>query len=336
MQVATDSRLDELLEQTTVLDDYRAKFRDNFILADSLFFDPQPGEPPIVTPLHQTLYQHFYCYLPDARESEQDLVEIADPDGFLARLKTVNKSCERVSSEWALHSESIQGQPVVFSGEIVHVAEPGDIEYKLDVDGKPTGWTSVKFRAERVANEVGFYFVYGEAPVDAFDRTVVTRLYFNLGPAGVQKWIEILTSLLNKTQTPFTLKCPLNPMAFRRTDSCVLYLPRRYFDFAWQILKPTLTQVSNLLRPATPMFALPLEQGVSLADDPGNGESFGQHRMRLVARALCSESALNSTNLEVKRSAVVEEFSRAGLSLESPHLNSGATAPRLEFFEAGL
>ncbi len=327
VQHATDSRLDELLLQTTVIDNYRASFRDSIVLADSLFFDPQPGEPPIVTPLHQTFYQHFYCKLPDAPESAQDLAEIADPEGFLARLKIANKSRERVSSDWALHSEVLNGQPVVYSGEVVHIAEPADIEYKLDAEGNPNGWTSVIFRAERVATGVGFYFVYGETPVDAFDRTVVTRLYFNLGPAGVQKWIEVLTSSLNRSQVPFTLKCPLNPLAFRRTDSCVLYLPRRYFAFAWQILRPALNQVASLLRPCTPMFALPLVQGVSLADDPGNGESFGQHRMRLVARALCRECALNSNDLSAKRLAVVEEFSEAGLSLDVPHLNAGTTGP---------
>lgn len=327
VQHTTDSRLDELLEQTTVIDNYRASFRDSIVLADSLFFAPQPGEPPIITPLHQTLYQHFYCNLPDAPESAQDQVEIADQEGFLERLKVANKSRERVSSEWALHSEAVNGQPVVYSGEVVHIAEPADVEFKLDAEGSPTGWTSVIFRAERVANEVGFYFVYGETPVDAFDRTVVTRLYFNLGPAGAQKWIEVLTSSLNKSQVPFTFKCPLNPLAFRRTDSCVLYLPRRYFAFAWQILKPELPQVSSLLRSGTPMFALPIAQGVGLADDPGNGESFGQHRMRLVARALCKECALNSDDLEAKRLAVTEEFSEARLSLDMPHLNAGTTVP---------
>ena len=336
LQLAVDQRLEELFEQTTVLDAYLARFRDGVVLADSLFFEPKAGEPPIVALLSQLLYQHFYCFLPEPSKNEQDAVEIADPEGFLGRLKLANKSTEFWSPVWAIHSETFQGQPVVFSGEIVHLADPSEVEKTLDEDGNPTGWATVKFKSERVAKDMGFYFVYGQTPVDAFDRTVVTRLYFNLGPAGARNWIELVSSRFNHAQVPFTLKCPLNPMAFLRTDSCVLYVPRRYFSFAWQVVSEFLPELASLLRPSTPMFALPIKSGVSIADDPGNGESFGQHRMRLVARGLSREDAMNSSNLTQKRSAVSDEFAMAGLDLDAPHLNAGATAPRLEFSEVDL
>ena len=59
-----------------------------------------------------------------------------------------------------------------------------------------------------------------------------------------------------------------------------------------------------------------------MAEDPGSGESFGQHRCRLIAEALASaEGDRNGRAL-----AVLRRFHEEGIDPEFPHLRPGSRA----------
>lgn len=330
----SESRLLSLLEQTSVLSDYRARISDDFLAADTLFHEAKPGEPPIVIPLHQALYERFYCPLdltdrspvPAEPKSENPGNPPAmTPAEFLDQLRAANNGREISRNEWQLYSLTPSGQAFVTVGETIHLSEPGDFSMR-PVDGdSPPLIESVVFRTERISRESGFYFGMGETPADAFDRTLVSRLYFNLAPADAIEWFGHITGIFNRAQMPYTMKCPINPAAFERSDSCVLYVPRRYLFTALSLISPVLNRLRNHLRPTTPMFTRPLIPGVGFGDDPGTGESFGQHRMRLIARALCQTPSTAATTPAQKRQSVAEEFAAHGLSLERPWLSPGAT-----------
>lgn len=331
---SSESRLLSLLEQTSVLSDYRARIGDDFLAADTLFHDAKPGEPPIVIPLHQALYERFYCRL-DPVDSIHTPVELKSegpapspamaPAEFLEQLRSANMGREISRNEWQLHSLTPNGQAFVTCGETIHLSEPGDFSLRQGDGSTPPAIESVVFRTERISHETGFYFGMGETPADAFDRTLVSRLYFNLAHGDAVEWFRMVTTVFNRAQMPFTMKCPVNPQAFERSDSCVLYLPRRYLFTALSLILPILDSLRNQLRPTTPMFTRPLIPGVGFGDDPGTGESFGQHRMRLIARALSQAQSSSDTTPVQKRQRVAQEFTAHGFSLDRPWLSPGAT-----------
>ncbi|MBL8814343.1 MAG: hypothetical protein JNM43_29515 [Planctomycetaceae bacterium] len=320
-------RISSLLQQVHVLNHYQARIGDDFLSADTLFYETKPGEPAIVLPLHQTLYEKFYCRLelPEShRPSSEFPSKPPGPTEFLELLRSANSGREMSRSEWKLFSLTSNGQAFVTNGETVHVAEPGDFSLRQLQNAETPEIDYVMFRTERTSRETGFYFGMGETPADAIDRTLVSRLYFNLAPDAALEWFRLVTKTFNRAQLPYTMKCPLNPEAFKRSDSCVLYVPRRYLSSVLIVVHPILRQLRDQLRPTTPMFTRPIVPGVGFADDPGTGESFGQHRMRLVARALCFAQQAGTITFEQKWECVVKEFSANELLLDRPYLAPNA------------
>ena len=172
---AADSRLLSLLEKTSVLSDYRATIGDDFVSADTLFHEAKPGEPLVVIPLHQHLYERFYCRLnpTDTGRDENKIGEtenLQSPAEFLEELRSANTGREISRSEWTLHSFTASGQAFVTCGETIHLAEAGDFSLRQQDDNTPPAIESVLFRKERISRETGFYFGMGETPADAFDR----------------------------------------------------------------------------------------------------------------------------------------------------------------------
>ena len=326
---AADTRLLSLLEQTSVLSDYRATIADDSVSADTLFHESKPGEPPIVIPLHQHLYERFYCRLDQtgagtdaSKGSETE--NLQSPAEFLEELRSANTGREISRSEWMLHSFTASGQAFVTCGETIHLAEAGDFSLRQQDDSTPPAIESVLFRKERISRETGFYFGMGETPADAFDRTLVSRFYFNLPASQAAEWFRQITTIFNRGQMPYTMKCPMLPQAFERSDSCVLYVPRRYLQMVLCLLPPVLQRLRQHLRSEVPMFSRPLIPGVGFGDDPGTGESFGQHRMRLVARGLCQAQQNGATTSLQKREHVAQQFAAHGLNLDAAHLSPGA------------
>lgn len=329
LSLVSDARLLSVLEQTSVLNDYRAKIADDYVSADTLFHESKPGEPPIVIPLHQHLYERFYCRL-DHSDAGNGTSKIGEsetrpsPTEFLEELRSANMGREISRNEWTLHSFTASGQAFVTCGETIHLAEAGDFSLQQQDDGTPPAIESVSFRKERISRETGFYFGMGETPADAFDRTLVSRFYFNLPASQAAEWFRQITTIFNRGQMPYTMKCPMLPQAFERSDSCVLYVPRRYLQTVLCLMPPVLQSLRQHLRPEVPMFSRPLIPGVGFGDDPGTGESFGQHRMRLVARGLCLAQQNSATTSLQKREHVAHQFAAHGLNLEAPHLSPGA------------
>jgi hypothetical protein len=99
-----------------------------------------------------------------------------------------------------------------------------------------------------------------------------------------------------------------------RRDVAVFYAPLRgdgWIAALFESLAPHLED-----RPGPP-FTEPVGRGISRADDPGGGLSFGQHCCRLLASAAleCPESL---TDPGAWRAAVARRFAESGVSLERP------------------
>ena len=75
---------------------------------------------------------------------------------------------------------------------------------------------------------------------------------------------------------------------------------------------------------STPLFAKRLSPGLSLAEDPNNNQSFGEHRCSIFAQALCDAHKKADVS-SVKRLEYIEAyFKTLDIDLGRPYLNSSS------------
>jgi hypothetical protein len=72
------------------------------------------------------------------------------------------------------------------------------------------------------------------------------------------------------------------------------------------------------------MFTRRLSPGLAVAEDPGDGRSFGQHRSELVADGLMRAFERESTALDDVVDAIASRFAEDGLAITRPWLNAGS------------
>jgi hypothetical protein len=85
-----------------------------------------------------------------------------------------------------------------------------------------------------------------------------------------------------------------------------------------------------------PLFAKKLVSGISLAEDPTNGESFGQHRTRLFAEAIYDVYSKNTSVLEDKIKQVRNYFKTQSVDFNKPYLKNDESKDEYDKVLAGV
>jgi len=183
---------------------------------------------------------------------------------------------------------------------------------------------SVFCRKHSTTLQPGFYFAFGETLADQQDEGRFVRFYWNVRESGILELTRGVTTVLNRFQVSFRFKCLTRAGAYERSDAAVLYVTRRSYPVVAELLPEVYRSVAPSLRKETPLFAKPLAAGLGLAEDPGNDESFGSHRCRLVAEALWEAHAQQQPTVEARLASIQRHFERNGLTLDAPHLNRGS------------
>ncbi|HEX8052300.1 MAG TPA: lanthionine synthetase LanC family protein [Thermoleophilaceae bacterium] len=191
-------------------------------------------------------------------------------------------------------------------------------------DGDPDG-CAVLVPTVRRALAPGYFAVIGREAWDAPDEPAgMVRLYWHVREQAAAALLATVQSALDGARVPFKLKVLRSPAAYRRADAAVLYVPRHRFEEARGPLRGVYAELAGRLRPSVPLFTKRLAPGLALAEDPGLGESFGQHRCRLVARALWRAHEDGHRDAASKRAAIAAAFAEAGLDPARPHLAPGS------------
>lgn len=167
----------------------------------------------------------------------------------------------------------------------------------------------------------GFYTVLGEHEV-TIGPEPRCRVYWNVTPLAAPTLVEALTGSLNRASVGFRLKVADRPDRFDRADALVLYLS----PTSWEAVASGLAQVARDVGPfgdEVPAFTKRLTEGVAVAEDTGQGASFGEHRSRLLAAAL-----LRAYQAGVEPGTAVVAFVRAyfadhGVDPDRPHVLGG-------------
>lgn len=152
--------------------------------------------------------------------------------------------------------------------------------------------------------------------MDPWRSRHMVRLYWNLRADGAVPFVAAATRALNAAGAAFRLKVLHDPAAFTRCDAAVVYLARDDYPALSTLLLGLHAELAAYLSPRVPVFTATLAPGLGFAEDPGTGESFGEHRCALMAEALVTAAETGAPPLE----AIGKRFARAGLDLDAPHL----------------
>jgi len=278
-----------------------------------------------VVQLQHLFYESCYCRRFAGAPAERWVMPAPDP-GFVEALAAANAGSERWDGGWRLAQTLPSGQVVAGKGDLTRMVWPGEF-HSHGPPGMPPGPgtdLSLFVPKESRTLQPGFYLVYGETLGDQMEEFGLVRLYWNVTAPGAAQLIAGVTEALNRFAIPFRFKCLCVPALFNRADAAVLYVAKRHYRIAAQLLADVYRLLRPALKDATPLFTKPLADGLGLAEDPKTSESFGMNRCRLLAEAVCNAHARGLDSAEARLSEVAATFAAAGVALERPYLNAGS------------
>jgi hypothetical protein len=195
------------------------------------------------------------------------------------------------------------------------------------------GATRVRVPTASAVRQPGFFHIGGAEDLalsGGTPDTATLRFYWNCSLAGSVALVQTLTSRLSEVQRPYHFKIVDDPQHFRRADNTVLYVGAADLDVFRPVVVETHEEVGHTLRPETPLFTKPLGRGLGFAQDPGDGQSFGMHRSRLVAEGLWDAYRLGRTTARGRLSAVLRRFGDEGVPADAPHLSTADSPYELD------
>ncbi|MEO8288405.1 MAG: lanthionine synthetase LanC family protein [Chloroflexota bacterium] len=274
--------------------------------------------------LQWRLYYSFYCTgraIPVARhESGQ---RMAGVPRFVEQLVDANQGNGCWESGWAASSIS---DTIVDAekGGLHLLARPDQCRSSGNSEITPEAKVSLRFAKGNPSLSAGFYMAMGdrELPVDGSER--LARLYWNISPAGSLLLMRSATGLLNSAAIPFRLKVVNDPAGFARCDAAVLYIIQSYYPALADIMQQVYAGVRPYLRTGVPALTKTLAMGLGLAEDPGDGDSFGLHRCRMLAEGLAQAYDAGKTGTEARLQRVLDRFSEEGVEMGAPFLAPGS------------
>lgn len=237
-------------------------------------------------------------------------------ENLLDALRAADAATGRWEDGWSVAAVSSKGRVGVVREGRRRVLHRVDV---LPVAGPclpPVPGAAVRVTARRDhADPGGFWFTFAGDWDETRPPVGVVRYYWNAPTPALPALVGAVTSALQGAGAAYGFKAVSIPAA-ARPDSAVLYLRRADAAALRPVLMAVHRQVGGLLDERTPPLALRLRPGLAVADDPETGESFGQHRCRLVAAGLARARSVE---------AAVAGLVAGGIDPGRPYLNPGAS-----------
>lgn len=269
--------------------------------------------------LQQRLYADCYCR-GAAAPSADDAHNLARrPDAFVETLAAANTGTGSREPGWRVVSATDSELVVERNGLSLWIGPDDVVEHPGDLD--PGARVHVRLPNELRKLSPGFYMVLGDAGFETDEPTPIVRFYWHVVSAAAPHLVYLLSSRLNAARVPFRAKVVNDPARYTRCDAGVLYVHRHDYDAVAPVVRGAYRKLTGGLRPATPAFAKPLAPGLAVAEDPGDGDSFGMHRARLLAEGIISAHERGSDDAVA---VVADHFAAAGLDLDAPYVNPGS------------
>lgn len=301
---------------------------DRFTVSGESFELP-PGDGGVsamAQPLANTLYQRLYCRPERHRPGPPRDRRVARV--FVDALSGANCGSGTWEPGWAVEEVEDDGTLVVHKerDDLTLWAQP---EQFRPIQGEVGLGSMGRLRLGKELREMlpGYYTALGDADQradDAESPVEIVRFYWHLTAEMAPTWIRELTRRSNAAGVAFHAKVLSDPGTYFRADAGVLYVARVDLPTMRSLLPGLHAAVASHLRPSIPMFTKRLARGLAVAEDPGDGRSFGQHRCQLVAEGLVRAFESGKTAFGDVTDAIAARFADEGLVITRPWLNAGS------------
>lgn len=276
--------------------------------------------------LQHWLYQNCFCHRLTAGNHQGEPAAAVPGRSLLTELSQANSGQDCWDSGWEIVEISANGRVAAKKRELARDFWPGEF-ISLEGPGLPPR-AGMKLKAffpkGSAAMQPGFYFAFGNSAEEEFDELSVVRFYWAIRSSGAAALMQSITGSLNRFQVPFRLKTPVDSSFYGRLDAAVLYVNKRFYQISAVLLARIYGGIRNHLAPLTPLFTKRLAPGLSLAEDPGTGESFGMQRCRLLAEAIWNAHTGPGQQAQPRLEAVLRQLELAGVRPDRPYLCAGS------------
>lgn len=176
-------------------------------------------------------------------------------------------------------------------------------------------------RRHDLEDHSGFWFTFvggwdPESPPDD-----VVRVYWAVSRFAAPDLVHGLTKQLPHS-VAYSLKVAVGEGMLGRPDAAVLYVSASDLPAVLPVVRDVRRHLGSGVRPRTPPLALPLGEGLALAEEPPGGkQSFGQHRCDALVATAVEGPAGDKELLRRARG----RFLDAGIDYWHPYRNQGST-----------
>jgi hypothetical protein len=297
--------------------------------------------------LGEILYQNYHCRTDTLNNDLGDNLDFIDNRDFLDLLSQANTGKGSWDPGWQIIRIEKNRQLVVHKDGLTLWIHPWQFaSYDREIKMGKKGYIPM-VREYRLLLP-GFYMANSDAPLDDPAVPPIVRIYWNIHARGSVRLLQSITLRLNANRVPFKFKILSNPSLFKRADSAVLYVCKKYLPGLREILSKIYQASKQYMKDETPLFAKRLAPGISLAEDPDNGESFGQNRCRILAEAICTiavarkmaereyGSDFSTHSICIKEIDGIESyFNKFGIDIDRPYLKSKSSIDDYDTILAG-
>ncbi len=272
--------------------------------------------------LAEEIYSSLHCRVPPRGAVAQGFTDWVGARDLADRLSSANSGSGTWQAGWTARGIEVDSRIVAERHGVRFWVPSG--EYR-PVDGSVTlgRGGAVRIPKEYFELASGFYLAHGNAD-DTRDAGNVVRLYWHLAPAGAERLVGLMTRRLNEAGVGFQLKVLSEPLRYHRTDPAVLYLARDDYPKGRPILRKVHVEIAPWLRSTVSLLVKRIAPGVGLAEDPGDGSSFGEHRGRLLAGILTDPECVALRSGPERVALVASRLARDGYDLDRIYLNPGS------------
>jgi hypothetical protein len=274
--------------------------------------------------LRSELYINFYCSgLARERTIQPAFASEGDPD-LVAALSSVNRRVAFCDEDWLIHSRH-DSEFVVTKDGLSIIAEQADIVQANELSLVPGTKITLRLPKEFLGFSPGFYLVEAEGIAANPSDVDSVRFYFNLTSSGAVPFLDAVLSQLDGCGIPYQVKVLNDPRRFNRCDSAVVYVAKAHCQIFSALIADIYRHIRQHLNPSVPAFTKPLGRGIALAEDPGDGQSFGFSRCKILAEGLIRGFEQRATGEEQQLALVRQCFQEHGVDPEIPFISRGSS-----------
>jgi hypothetical protein len=278
----------------------------------------------LVYQLQSHLYNEFYIRGGASHSVWSDSSSEADPGSFVETLSAANEGVGCRESGWEV-TTAADDRLVVRKGNLDLWVRSEDYSTLNDTAPEPGTSVVLHLPKELLGISPGYYMALSNQE-DIFGHVqTLVRLYWNLRANGASLFVSAATRALNDADVFFKLKVLNDPRSYSRCDAAVVYFRKSQHMTVTERMARIYHQMASYLKPKVPMFTKSIAPGVGLAEDPGESESFGQHRCRLLADGMIRGYERGAKSLNERLDIVTQCYEASGICLSEPYLNPSST-----------